>query len=252
MNRTAIVVALVLGALTLLTIVPRIRAADTAPVVVELFESQGCSSCPPSERVIEDLRRHFGPSIIVLVFHVHYWDYLGWKDPYSDARYTERQKMYASAFQQDSIYTPEMVVQGETGFIGSDFERATDEIDRRLQAGRLTLVLNVTEMESGAAEVTTQLPRDLAKQARAVTAVVYENAPPVQVLRGENAGATMSGEAAVRALIPMSVDASGRGSIVVPLQHPWNSARLSVAVLVRGDSPRILAARSASWNGKGI
>ena len=229
-----------------------VRASAATPVVVELFESQGCSSCPPSERVMEDLRRHFGSSVILLTFHVHYWDSLGWKDPFSDAGFTERQKMYAEAFQQDSVYTPEMVVQGETGFIGSDAERAAGEITKRLEVGRLSPVLYVEKQASGAADVSVQLPPDLAKETRELTGVVYEDAPPVKVLRGENAGTTMSGDSAVRALLPLSVDASGRASIVIPLQRPWDPARLSIAVLVRGGSSQILAATSVPWNSKRI
>src|SRR5258706_14483316 len=72
------------------------------PVVVELFESQGCSSCPPSERTVDELAREFGDSVILLVFHVDYWDHLGWKDTFSDKRYTDRQTQYGRAFGQNS------------------------------------------------------------------------------------------------------------------------------------------------------
>src|SRR5579863_10517778 len=85
-------------------------AASGGPVVVELFESQGCSSCPPSERVMSRLKQEFEDSVLLMTFHVDYWDYLGWKDTFSDPRNTERQKMYGRAFAQDSIYTPEMVI----------------------------------------------------------------------------------------------------------------------------------------------
>src|SRR5437016_5783549 len=87
-------------------------AMPTTPVVVELFESEGCSSCPPAERVMQTLEKDFGPSIVLLTYHVHYWDYLGWKDPFSDSKYTDLQNEYARTFRQDSVYTPEMVVQG--------------------------------------------------------------------------------------------------------------------------------------------
>src|SRR5690242_12165949 len=94
-------------------------AMDRSPVVVELFESQGCSSCPPAEKVMEKLEQAFGNAILPLIHHVDYWDQLGWKDTFSDSRATERQKRYGRLFQQDSIYTPEMVIQGEVGFVGS-------------------------------------------------------------------------------------------------------------------------------------
>src|SRR5262249_37296652 len=115
-------------------------ARATAPVAVELFESQGCSSCPPAERTMEKLEQEFGPGVLLMTFHVHYWDHLGWKDTFSDSRFTDRQNAYARSFNQDTVYTPEMVINGEVGFTGSDDSRARREIRQRLdsQTGELT------------------------------------------------------------------------------------------------------------------
>ena len=92
--------------------------AQEAPVVVELFTSQGCSSCPPADAFLTDLA-HQRHDVLPLAFHVTYWDYLGWKDPYSLDAATARQREYARHLGEDGVYTPQMVVDGAKGFVGS-------------------------------------------------------------------------------------------------------------------------------------
>src|ERR1700761_4076788 len=92
--------------------------AQEAPVVVELFTSQGCSSCPPADAFLTDLARQ-RRDILPLAFHVTYWDYLGWKDLYSLDAATARQRDYARHLGEDGVYTPQMVVDGAKGFVGS-------------------------------------------------------------------------------------------------------------------------------------
>ncbi len=91
--------------------------------VVELFTSEGCSSCPPAEEVVAALAKDYPANVFVLGFHVDYWDYLGWKDEFSSADYSKRQQQYAAAFDLNSIYTPQVVVNGKTQFTGSDKSR---------------------------------------------------------------------------------------------------------------------------------
>ncbi|HVI87468.1 MAG TPA: DUF1223 domain-containing protein [Dongiaceae bacterium] len=93
-------------------------ASGTRPVVVELFTSQGCSSCPPADALLGELARR--PDVIALGFHVDYWDNLGWKDPLSAPGSTQRQRDYAQLFNLASIYTPQMVIEGRLQVVGSD------------------------------------------------------------------------------------------------------------------------------------
>src|SRR5262245_17840110 len=100
-------------------------------VLVELFTSEGCSSCPPADRTLAFLSENQpvrDVEIIPLAFHVDYWDRLGWKDPFSSALFTQRQEKYAQHFQIDSAYTPQMVVDGESQFVGSQQGKANNEI----------------------------------------------------------------------------------------------------------------------------
>src|SRR5258706_463821 len=111
-------------------------AADAVarPVVVELFTSQGCSSCPPADALLKQLADD--PSILALSFHVHYWDYLGWQDPFASQENTGRQRAYAALHQHHSIFTPEMVIDGSLSVVGSNrrqVEQALAEMRKDMQ-----------------------------------------------------------------------------------------------------------------------
>ena len=97
-----------------------------APVVVEFFTSQGCSSCPPADELAGELAKR--PDLVVLNYHVNYWDYIGWRDPFASDATTERQRAYAHAMRQRNVYTPEAVVGGMTHAVGSDIEAVRDAI----------------------------------------------------------------------------------------------------------------------------
>src|SRR6185437_4360336 len=103
--------------------------APRAPVVVELFTSEGCSSCPPADALLARLPRAFPDiEVIPLSEHVDYWDHLGWRDRFSSPLYSARQQDYGRAFQLQDVFTPQMVVNGEAQFVGSDRARAEQEI----------------------------------------------------------------------------------------------------------------------------
>src|SRR5438105_11263765 len=93
-------------------------AGAQAPVVIELFTSQGCESCPPADAYLGELARR--ADVVALAFHVDYWDYIGWKDPYASSAATARQRGYAAALGARVVYTPQMVIQGAAHEVGSD------------------------------------------------------------------------------------------------------------------------------------
>src|SRR3954452_9345022 len=111
----------------------RLRAGSATPVVVELFTSEGCSDCPPADTLLEKLIAAppvGGVEIIGLGEHVDYWDRLGWKDRFSSAAAASRQQLYQTRFATESIYTPQMVVDGRTEFVGSDAGAARKAIEK--------------------------------------------------------------------------------------------------------------------------
>ncbi len=158
-----------------------------APILVELFTSQGCSSCPPAENWLNTrgMELFKQGKIIPLAFHVDYWDYLGWKDPFSSRLFTDRQRFYSSAWGENSIYTPQMVVAGRVGFVGSDGERAIQALSdpANQTAGRISLA-----RLKGMLKIT--LPRPLNPNEKLYMAVIG-NQQVTNVLRGENAGKTL-------------------------------------------------------------
>jgi hypothetical protein len=177
-----------------------------APVVIELFTSQGCSSCPPADQLLANLA-HAGQSngraIAPLAFHVDYWNDLGWTDPYSSAAWTERQRMYG-----DHIYTPELVVAGAAGVIGSQARKVAAAID----TAPLQLELAATAHWSP-----TSVTIDATAPADAdVWVAIWEDAPQTHVPTGENSGATLNADRVVRKL--EHVAAAGQpGQVTVAL-----------------------------------
>ena len=166
----------------------------TAPVVVELFTSQGCSSCPPADALLGELSKR--SDVLALGFHVDYWDYIGWKDPYASKLATKRQKLYAESFKASFVYTPQMVVNGTIESVGSDragVEAAVEKAKTRA-AAHPTLVLERRAdggllVHIGAAEV---------KRSATVWLACFDRQRSTAVPRGENAGSTLTNYHIVR------------------------------------------------------
>jgi hypothetical protein len=156
------------------------------PVVVELFTSQGCSSCPPADSLLGRLAdRH---DILPLAFHVNYWDYIGWKDPFASNIATERQYSYGHALGLNMVYTPQMVVGGTHDAVGSDENAVAHAIE--MDASRPKLKLTVVRDASGAYRV--EIPAGTAGPTATVWLALFDHAHKTPVARGENSGSTLT------------------------------------------------------------
>lgn len=206
---------------------PPTAAAPTAgAVVLELFTSQGCSSCPPAERLLRELARD-RPDVIALAFHVDYWDDLGWADRFASPAWTARQEAYAGRA-ADRTYTPALIVDGERDVVGSRRDAVLDAI---ASARRVPLVPADARLDGDAAVVTAEVPPG----SRGVVAVVEDDLA-TDVTAGENAGAHLLGDRVVRALVP--ADHPTR----VPLDRHWRRDRLGAVVLAAAPDGRVVAA----------
>jgi hypothetical protein len=180
----------------------------SGPIIVELFTSQGCSSCPPADRLITKLvgAGTVGErEVVPLAFHVDYWNDLGWADPYSLPAWTERQHQYSRAIGDDRVYPPELVVGGASGVIGSNLAAVTQAIQR---APRPALLAATAAWSKDTVTITATAPDDAD-----VWVAVWEDGTSTKVTRGENSGETLGGDRVVRRLV--RVAAAGQQSSAV-------------------------------------
>jgi len=176
------------------------------PVLVELFTSEGCSDCPPADALLEKLDRSQpvrNTQLVVLSEHVDYWNDIGWKDPYSSHEFSIRQGDYAHRFRLDSAYTPQMVVDGDAQFVGSDERRAIQAIEGAAKVEKVPVALSsvhlegntvVAHVESGA------LPSSTSSKSANVLLALADDNDQSNVRRGENAGRILTHVAVVRSL----------------------------------------------------
>lgn len=204
------------------------QAADR-PVLVELFTSQGCSSCPPAEEFLIHLAQQY-PSVLALGFHVDYWDRLGWKDPFSSAAATQRQRHYQGMLGSDHIYTPQMVVDGTRDVLGSDRGAALSAVGAAVSRVEQSVPLRL--VRSG-----TSLSMNLGsgRGVGRVLLVGFDARKETVVLRGENAGRTITQANVVRSFEAVS-DWHGRE---ISLTRPMPLGELAALILQREDG-RIL------------
>lgn len=211
---------------------PTQLAGKAVPVVVELFTSEGCSSCPPADDVLAKLERTQpvpGAMIVPLAFHVDYWDDLGWPDPFASPEFTSRQHTYAS---EGRMYTPQAVIDGRTELVGSNasgVQRAIEQAALRTHASvEITVRPNGGAIEAGVH--VGQLPRS-ASDAVVLVALTRAQAT-IAVPRGENAGRTLRHTAIVRQLERAGTVSSPGGDTRVSLPVPQGIPRAELRVVV--------------------
>lgn len=194
--------------------VPEKKGGAFEPVaVIELFTSQGCSSCPPADillaQTIADAKRS-GKKILALSFHVDYWNRLGWADPFSDAAYSARQRSYVNHFELDGAYTPQMVINGSKEFVGSDKTVLTQSLHDALQTNA---AVDFTRLHAVyKTDQTIQL--EYALQGKVADNDIHFAVVALQetttVKRGENGGRTLINSNIVRQLVTVNAAASGK------------------------------------------
>ena len=183
--------------------------AHPNPVLVELFTSEGCSSCPPADillAVLERLQPVPNAQIITLSEHVDYWNYLGWKDPYSSAQFSNRQGGYSRTLRQAPVLTPQMIVDGREVFVGSDGPRAQKAVARAAEAPKANIRITRPREDAGSPDKTVSLTITVeglpdAMHGRVdVMLAVREHNLQNSVRRGENAGKQLKHQSVVRHL----------------------------------------------------
>lgn len=217
-------------------------ADDAAPVVVELYTSEGCNSCPPADKFLGELVER--PGVLALAFHVDYWDYLGWTDRFASPDYTQRQRAYARALGSPMVYTPQAIVDGSAHIVGSD-RGGLDGLIEQAEAEVPVTTIDLAWTAEGNLEVT--IPAAAYDGDATVWFVRYDDEGVSEVTAGENAGKTLRHVNIVRELKAIGMWNGAAFSAVLPAEavRPADGAMdFGCAIIVQpeGLGP-ILAAR---------
>jgi hypothetical protein len=232
---------------------PSPRAADrpARPILVELFTSQGCSSCPPADRMLSKLAATPAGerTVIPLAFHVDYWNSIGWEDPFSAAEWSERQRRYGVAFGAGRIYTPELVVAGRADCVGSDASSLRRLVDEAAaEPPSATVALEAAPRSNGVWPMTlrAQRRREPGAAPAEVMVAVFEDGLETPVGRGENAHRKLHNDRVVRRLVRALALPAGGGDgetrLEVPVDPAWGSQLGVVAFVQEPSTLRVLAA----------
>lgn len=254
----AVVVGGLLPALLLGMVIASARVSARAdgprtPVLVELFTSEGCSSCPPADRLLQKLDQSQpvqNAEAIVLSEHVDYWNHDGWRDPFSSAFFTERQQHYGSRFGLGDVYTPQMVVDGRAQFVGNDGQQAARAIGDAARAPSVAVRISGISFENGVLKFHVETDRSTASAAKQpeVYVVLADEHATSRVSAGENSGRELSHVAVARqftriGVIPSAAAfakdvqfnlaknaATGNFRVIAFVQEPGQGAVLGSAV----------------------
>lgn len=206
------------AALGVCAVIAFVRPAASDPrAVIELFTSQGCSSCPPADKVLGELARD--PSVIALSLPIDYWDYLGWKDTLADSRFTARQRAYSRVRGDREVYTPQAVVNGSVHVIGSDREAIEGAIEETVQGGTAMAVPVSLTLEGQ--ELTVSVPaagEHMPRKRGEVWVCSISRVVPISVGRGENSGRDLTYYNVVRGLLKLGDWNGTSASWSVPLE----------------------------------
>jgi hypothetical protein len=208
------------GALGVCAVIAIIRPADAAEprAVVELFTSQGCSSCPPADRIIGELAKD--PSVIALSMPIDYWDYLGWKDTLADARFSARQKAYSQVRGDRDVYTPQVVVNGSAHLIGSDRAGIESAIGNTNKAdGVMSVPVTMTIAGKQITVTVAASGKGPAASHGEIWICSVSKAIPISIGRGENRGREVTYHNVVRNLLKVGDWNGSSGSWTVPLEN---------------------------------
>jgi len=232
-------------------VVKQMNTNKKTPVLVELFTSEGCSSCPPADRVLAQLEKeqsNADAETITLSLHVDYWNYLGWRDEFSSAAYSQRQSGYADRFKLDSIYTPQMVVDGQTQFVGSNLGTARKAIGDAAKIVKTNIELAVSTDNKINVKIADLPSHDDCY----VWLAIAEDNLQTSVKRGENGGRTLNHVSVVREMKLIgnvnSTDKNFETEAAIQMQSKWKKDDLKFIVFIQGkDSKRVFGVNKLDY-----
>ncbi len=216
--------------------------AEDSFVVVQLFTSQGCSSCPPADELIGKIKEEYkGQNVYVMSYHVDYWDRLGWKDPFGKRKFTEIQYGYADQFKERRVYTPQIVVNGREHFVGSNGSKLRKRIKTYLKKeSKNTITFSSSKDAKGDIILNYEVSGDV-KNKKLKLAFVLENSI-TKVKRGENSNRSLSNNNIVLEEIILELNDEKKGTLTLPEADPNTKKDLKLIGFVQTDRLEITGA----------
>jgi len=224
------------------TVVSADQAENKPFAVIELFSSEGCSSCPSADLLVSKLTawaRQNKLAVYPLIFHVDYWNNLGWRDVFSNSAFTQRQNNYARIFKDQGVYTPQMVVNGSDSFVGSDQEQLQKDLDRELSMPADVILHVSLKKQNG--QITVTYSADGFSTGDVVNIALVERGLTTEVTAGENAGRMLHHDNVVREFqtLPLTAIVS---QVEIPLNRISDPAQSSVIVYVQNPQTMLIEA----------
>ncbi len=226
--------------LTLITTIIAQAQDNKGVIVLELFTSQGCSSCPPADALLDEIKeKNKDKEVYVLSYHVDYWNRLGWKDPFSSERFTLYQNEYANEFYSRSIYTPQLVVNGSEHLVGSNKSKVYNII-RKYETTTTTNSIQLTNVKKEKGEIVLNYNVEGEKPNRLTLALVI-NERITKIIRGENRNRTLKNTNIVANRVVVTPNENGEASIAIP---SWvkTTDKLSVIAYTQDDDLKTMGA----------
>lgn len=246
MIKKAIILSFTFFALSLYALytaneVKQVIQENKNPIVLELFTSQGCSSCPPADVLLKQIKNKFPNDIIALSYHVDYWDYIGWKDPFSNQAHTKKQREYGRKFDQRSIYTPQMVINGKEHFVGSNSSILYSKIKEYSIGNRENPVeLCSVELSNGTISFSYNTIENI--NDKWLRAVLVINERETKVKRGENRNRTLRNSNIVVADKIIELNSYERESFLTIPDLVTNHDDLTLVVILETQNHDIVGA----------
>lgn len=226
-----------------------VKSPEYRIALLELYTSEGCSSCPPADAWFSRLSRNVTMTnrLVLLSLHVDYWNYIGWKDPYSSSLYTSRQREIAHRNRLNTIYTPQVVLDGRDfrSWRNVEISRLLDEINRRDPLADISIAITVGKKDSMDIRVDGSLRNELSSTSASLVVAVYESGLTSRVSAGENKGRILSHDHVVRQLFaPLKIDGNGRVTRHINLEIPDASLarNFGIAAFIEDNNGDVLQA----------
>lgn len=231
--------------LSLLALTSDPKPANESFVMIQLFTSQGCSSCPPADRLVELVKEEYkDKNVYVMSYHVDYWNRLGWKDPFSKKEFTKLQYRYAGQFRETRVYTPQIVVNGQEHFVGSNGTKLRKRIGSYLEKTSANDITVTQKKKGTSVELAFQVSGDVTNKSLKISQLQKNSI--TQVKRGENSNRTLSNSNIVLEETELILDKEGKATFQLSLKD-FDVKKMSLIAFVQSKSLEITGATNINF-----